>query len=88
MQPLHFNIISIPGSLKTCTWKLSPTLASQITENHKSVVKVDPRRLPNLPKIDKSRHLDLSVSIGCPPGPKDQQNGVPGIQNGTSRSPK
>ena len=47
------------------------------------------------PKIDKNWHLDLSVSIGCPPGPQDHQNGpqdhqngVPGTKNGASRSPK
>ena len=31
MQPLHSGMISIPGSLKTWTWKQSPILASQIT---------------------------------------------------------
>ena len=46
MQPLHSGIISIPGSLKTWTWKLSPILASQITENHKKVSKVGSRCLP------------------------------------------
>ena len=40
------------------------------------------------PKIDKNGHLGLSVSIGCPPGPQDHQNGVPGTQKGASRSPK
>jgi len=40
------------------------------------------------PKIDKSGHLPLSVSIGCPPGPQDHQNGVPGTQKGASRSKK
>ena len=39
-------------------------------------------------KIDKNGHLVLSVSIGCPSGPQDHQNGVPGLQNGASRSPK
>ena len=32
MQPLHFGIMSIPGSPKTWTWKQSPILAQQITE--------------------------------------------------------
>ena len=27
------------------------------------------------PKIDKNWYLGLSVSIGCPPGPQDHQNG-------------
>ena len=31
-------------------------------------------------KIDKNGHLGLSVSIGCPSGPQDHQNGVPGLQ--------
>ena len=40
------------------------------------------------PKITKNGHLGLSVSIGCPPGPQDHQNGVPGTQKGASRTPK
>ena len=32
------------------------------------------------PKIDKNEHLSPSVSIGCPPGPWDHQNRVPGTQ--------
>ena len=39
-------------------------------------------------KIDKNGHLGLSVSIGCPSGPQDHQNGVPGTQKGASRCPK
>ena len=31
-------------------------------------------------KIIKNRHLGISVTIGCPPGPQDHQNGVPGTQ--------
>ena len=46
IQPLNSGIISIPGSPKRWTWKLSPTLTSQITENHPTVPKVNPRRLP------------------------------------------
>ena len=46
MQPLQSGHMSIPGSLKTWTWKLPPILASQITENHKKVSKVGPRSLP------------------------------------------
>ena len=45
IQPLHSGIISIPGSPKRWTWKLSPTLTSQITENHVIVPKVGPRML-------------------------------------------
>ena len=40
------------------------------------------------PKINKSGHLGVSVSIGCPSGPQDQPNGVPGTQKGASRSKK
>ena len=40
------------------------------------------------PKIYKNGHLGLSVSMGCPPGPQDHQNDVPGTQTGASRSPK
>ena len=40
------------------------------------------------PKIDKNWDLGFSASSGCPPGPQDHQNGVPGTQKGASRSPK
>ena len=40
------------------------------------------------PKITKNGHLGLSVSIGCPPGPQDHQNGAPGTPKGASKSPK
>ena len=40
------------------------------------------------PKIDKNGDLGFSASSGCPPGPQDHQNGVPGTQKGASRSPK
>ena len=46
MQALHCGIISIPGSQKIWTWKLSPILPPQITENRKTVPKVGPKRLP------------------------------------------
>ena len=46
MQPPHSGIISIPGSPKTWTWKMSTTLAPQITQKSKNVSKVGPRRLP------------------------------------------
>ena len=65
MQPLHSGIISIPGSLKTWTWKPSPTLPSQITENHKIVPKVDPKRVPK--SILKSIKVDIWASV-CPLG--------------------
>ena len=65
MQPFGSSIISIPGSLKTWTWKLSPILASQITENHKKVSKVGPRSLPKCTL--KSIKIDIWTSV-CPLG--------------------
>ena len=65
MQPLHSGIISIPGSLKTWTWKPSPTLPSQITENHWIVIKVGSRRLPK--STLKSIKTDIWASV-CPLG--------------------
>ena len=65
MQPSGSSIISIPGSLKTWTWKLSPILASPITKNHKKVSKVGPRRLPKCTL--KSIKIDIWASV-CPLG--------------------
>ena len=47
IQPLNSSILSIPGSPNRWTWKLSPTLTSQITENHLIVAKVGPRSSKN-----------------------------------------
>ena len=47
-----------------------------------------PRDSPNHAKITKNLHLDLQVPVGWPLGSLDHQNGVPGTQNGASRSPK
>ena len=58
-------IISIPGSPKTWTWKLSPILPPQITENLKNYQKMDPRRLPK--SILKSIKTDIWASV-CPLG--------------------
>ena len=81
MQPLHSSIISIPGSLKTWTWKPSPTLPSQITENHKIVPKVGPKRFPK--SILKSIKVNIWASV-CPLGvPLD-----PRIIKMVSRVPK
>ena len=65
MQPLHSGIISIPGSPKKWTWKLSPILPPQITENHQIVPKVGPRRLPK--STLKSIKTDIWASV-CPLG--------------------
>jgi len=62
------------------------------TPNHRKIKKCaqsGSQEAPQMhPKIDKNGHLRLSVSIGCPPGSQDHQNGVPGTQNGASRSQK
>ena len=65
IQPLNSGIISIPESPKRWTWKLSPTLTSQITENHPIVYKVGPRRLPKWTL--KSIKIDIWPSV-CPLG--------------------
>ena len=68
------------------------TISHFATPNHRISQKCpqsESQEAPQIhPKIDKSGHLDLSVSIGYPPGPQDHQNGVPGTQKGPSRSPK
>ena len=60
--------------------------------NHRKITKRCPKWLPrdsrNDPKITKSLHLDLQVPVGWPLGSLDHQNGIPGTQNGASRSPK
>ena len=48
MQPLHPGIISIPGSLKTPTWKLSPRLAAQITEKSQKGAQSGSQETPNM----------------------------------------
>ena len=65
IQPLHAGIISIPGSPKRWTWKLSPTLTSQTTANHTNVSKVGPRRPPECTL--KSIKIDIWPSV-CPVG--------------------
>ena len=65
IQPLHSGIISIPGSPKRWTWKLSPTLTSQITDNHPIVSKLGPRRLPKWTL--KSIKIEIWPSV-CPLG--------------------
>ena len=68
------------------------TVSHFATQNHRKSQKCaqsGSQEAPQIhPKIDKTGPLGLSVSIGCPPGPQDHQNGVPGTQNGASRSPK
>ena len=89
IQPLNSSILSIPGSPNRWTWKLSPTLTSQITENHPIVAKVGPRRLPKW--MLKSIKIDIWPSVcplGAPPGPYDYENGAPGTQNTAWRTPK
>ena len=74
MQPLHSGIIFLPGSLKTWTWKLSPILPPTITENHKNVSKVGPRRLPK--STLKSLKLDLRAHL-APNSEKTPTDGTP-----------
>ena len=81
IQPLHSGIISIPGSPKTRTWKLSPTLVSKITENHKIMPKVGPRRLPK--SIQKSIKMEIWASVRPVGVPLD-----PRITKMVSRAPK
>ena len=89
MQLLHSSIISIPGSPKTWTWKLSPILPPQITEKSRNCTQSTSQEAPKIhPRIDKNGNLGLSVSIGCPPGPQDHQNGAPGTHKGAQRSQK
>ena len=68
------------------------TVSHFATQNHRKspkCVQSGSQEAPQIHlKIDKTGPLGLSVSIGCPPGPQDHQNGVPGTQNGASRSPK
>ena len=91
MQPLHSGIISIPGSQKTWTWKLSSILQSQITENHKIMPKMDARRLSK--STLKSIKTDIWATV-CPLGvPLDPRitkmvsqvpkNDFQGLQNDT-----
>ena len=86
-------VISIPGSRKTWTWNLSPTLPPQITENHKIVPKMDPRRLSK--STLKSIKTDIWATV-CPLGaPLDPRitkmvsqvpkNDFQGLQNDTFR---
>ena len=58
-------IISIPGSPKIWTWKLSSILQPQITENLKIGFKVDPRSLPKSTR--ESMKMDIWASV-CPLG--------------------
>ena len=90
------GIISIPGSPKTWTWKLSSILQPQITENHKIVPKMDPRRLSK--STLKSIKTDIWATV-CPLGvPLDPRitkmvsrvpkNDFQGLQNDTFRLKK
>ena len=89
MQPFHSGIISISGQQKTWTLKLSVILPPRITEKWKNVSEVGPGGAPQIrSKIDENQHLSPSVSIGCPRRTQDNQNSVPGTQEGASRPPK
>ena len=66
------------------------TVSLSVTPNHRKLRKCCQSWSQEAPqihqKIDKNGHLGLRMSIGCPPGPQDHQNGVPGTQKGPSRS--
>ena len=65
IQTLHSGIISIPGSPKTWTWKLTLTLVAKIMEKSTNMYKVGPRRLPKC--ILKSIKMDTWTPM-CPLG--------------------
>ena len=55
MQPPHSGSISTPGSSKTWTWKLYPTLAPTIMEKSLKCVQSGSQETPNMyPKINKN----------------------------------
>ena len=68
------------------------TVCHFATPNHRKMKKCVQSRSRGAPqirsKIDENQDLSPSVSIGCPRGTQDNQNGVPGTQKGVSRSPK
>ena len=70
MQPLHSGIISIPGSPKTWTWKLSPILVPKIKEKRQKGAKVGPRRLPEWSLKSVEMHNGTSrCLLGVPVAP-------------------
>ena len=65
MHTLHSSIISIPGSPKTWTWKLSLSLPPQIAEKSRNCAQSRSQEAPKIqPKIYTNGNLGLSVSIG------------------------
>ena len=68
------------------------TVSLSVTPNHRKLRKCCQswsQEAPQIhPKLHRNSYLGLSVSIGCPPGPQDHQNGVQGTQKGPSRSLK
>ena len=60
------------------------TVSLSVTPNHRKLRKCCQSRSQEATqihqKIDKNGHLGLRMSIGCPPGPQDHQNGVQGTQ--------
>ena len=81
----HFH----PRSTKNMDLETFPQFA---TPNHRKSQNCPQSMLqegPQIPsKIIKNGHLGISVTIGCLPGPQDQQNGVPGTQKSSPRAPK
>ena len=68
------------------------TFSQFATPNHRKSQNCTQSMLQEGPQVQsnimKNGHLDISVTIGCLPGPQDQQNGVPGMQKSSPRAPK
>ena len=68
------------------------TISNFATTNHRKLQNCTQSGSQEAPQIqsdiDKSGHLGLSVSIRCPPGPQDHQNGLPGTQKRTLKVSK
>ena len=73
MRPLYSGIISTPGSPKNMDLETVSYFAAPNHRKSRNYAQNGSQEAPKIhPKIDKNGNLDLSVSIGCPPGPQDQ----------------
>ena len=89
MRPLYSGIISTPGSPKNMDLETVSYFAAPNHRKSRNYAQSGSQEAPKIhPKIDKNGHLGLSVSLGCPLGPQDHQNGAQGTQKGTPRDPK
>ena len=96
MQTLHYDIIPIPGSLKTWTWKQSPIWATQFTEKSQKGAQSGAHETPKMILKSIKIHtwtskcllgvpLDAWIIKWCPRYPKIEP---PGTQNDSSASKK